>query len=69
MQANPLESTNILRSFSARGIVRSLQTDGRSIVIKHEEIPGFMPKMTMEFQVRNTNELRGWPPATRSSSN
>lgn len=28
-------------------------------MIHHEAIPGFMPKMTMEFNVRHTNELRG----------
>jgi protein SCO1/2 len=59
MQASPLESTNVLRSFLARGLVRELPPDGQTVVVRHEEIPGFMPKMTMAFNVRNTNELRG----------
>lgn len=59
MQASPLDSTNVMRSFLARGTVRSLGADGQTVVVRHEEIPGFMPKMTMEFNVRNTNELRG----------
>lgn len=59
MQASPLDSTNVMRSFLARGVVRSLSADGQTVVVRHEEIPGFMPKMTMEFNVRNTNELRG----------
>jgi protein SCO1 len=59
MQLNPLESTNVMRSFLARGVVRNLGADGQSIVVRHEEIPGFMPRMTMEFSVRHTNELRG----------
>lgn len=59
MQANPLESTNILRSFLARGVIRELPEGGQTVVVRHEEIPGFMPKMTMEFNVRDTNELRG----------
>lgn len=59
MQANPLESSNILRSFVARGIIRELGGDGQTVVVRHEDIPGFMPKMTMEFNVRDTNELRG----------
>ncbi len=59
MQASPLDSTNIMRSFAARGIIRDLPAGGQTIVIRHEEIPGFMPKMTMEFNVRNSNELRG----------
>ena len=29
------------------------------MIVRHEEIPGFMPKMTMEFTVRDRNELRG----------
>ena len=27
------------------------------MVVKHEEVPGFMPAMTMPFDVRDTNEL------------
>ena len=60
MQASPLESTNILRSFVARGVIRDLPTGGQTVVIRHEDIPGFMPKMTMEFTVRDTNVLRGF---------
>lgn len=59
MQANPLESTNILRAFVARGVIREIPAAGNALVVKHEEIPGFMPKMTMEFDVHDTNELRG----------
>jgi protein SCO1/2 len=58
MQASPSESTNILRSFLARGLVRELPADGKTMVVRHEAIPGFMPKMTMAFNVRDTNELR-----------
>jgi protein SCO1/2 len=49
MQASPLEDTNVLRSFLAKGLVRELPA-------------GFMPKMTMSFDVRDTNELRGLKP-------
>lgn len=59
MQASPLESTNIMRSFVARGVIRELPVGGQTVVVRHEEIAGFMPKMTMEFSVRDTNELRG----------
>jgi len=62
MQASPLESTNVLRSFLARGLVRNLPADGKTVVVRHEDIPGFMPKMTMAFDVRDTNELRGLRP-------
>jgi protein SCO1 len=62
MQASPLDSTNFTRSFVARGIVRNLGADGKTVVVRHEDIPGFMPKMTMEFDVRVTNELAGLKP-------
>jgi protein SCO1/2 len=62
IQPNPLDSTNVLRSFLARGIIREVPEGGTTLVIRHEAIPAFMPKMTMEFNVRNTNELRGLRP-------
>jgi len=59
MQGSPLDFTNVLRSFHARGIVRELAADGHTVVVRHEDIPGFMPKMTMAFNVRDAGELRG----------
>ena len=46
-------------AYEVKGVVREFPTDGRSVVIRQEEIPGYMPKMTMTFTVRQTNELRG----------
>lgn len=45
--------------FATRGVVRSFPEGGHTLVVRHEEIPGYMPKMTMELNVRNTNELVG----------
>lgn len=50
-------STN-LQIFQVTGIVQKLETNGTTVVIKHEEIPGYMAKMTMPFEVKDTNELR-----------
>lgn len=47
------------RIFETRGVVRSVPEGGRTLVVRHEEIPGYMPKMTMELNVRDPNELRG----------
>ena len=47
------------RVFDTRGVVRSVPEGGRSLVVRHEEIPDYMPKMTMELTVRHTNELAG----------
>jgi len=36
------------------GLLRQINDDGRVLVIRHEEIPGYMPAMTMPFKVRQT---------------
>jgi protein SCO1/2 len=48
-----------LQTYQVKGLVVALGTDGKSVKIKHEEIPGYMAAMTMEFEVRGTNELTG----------
>jgi protein SCO1 len=52
-------ATNNLRAFNTRGVVKDLPQGGRSLLVKHEDIPGYMPAMTMQLDVRDTNELRG----------
>ncbi|MEQ2006655.1 MAG: SCO family protein, partial [Limisphaerales bacterium] len=37
--------------------VKELKTDGRTVVIDHEEIPSYMAKMVMPFKVKDTNQL------------
>lgn len=54
----PASQTN-LQSYQAFGVVKELEADGKTVRIKHEEIPGYMLAMTMSFEVRDTNELRG----------
>jgi protein SCO1 len=46
------------RSFPTRGVVREVASDARKAVIRHEDIPGYMPPMTMELNVRNPDEAR-----------
>jgi protein SCO1 len=62
LQASAAEPTNVTRSFIARGMIRDLPAGGKTVLVRHEEIPGFMPKMTMEFDVRDRSELRGLRP-------
>lgn len=47
------------RTFECRGVLCEVAANRRTAVIRHEEVPGLMPKMTMPFNVRDTNELRG----------
>lgn len=60
--ASPAQAINTVRAFRARGLIRSIASDGKTMIVKHEDIPGFMPKMTMEFDLRDTNEIRGLAP-------
>jgi protein SCO1 len=45
------------RTFSVRGVLQETRGDGKTAVIKHETIPGFMEAMTMSFDVKTSNEL------------
>jgi protein SCO1/2 len=47
------------RAFDTRGVVRDIVPSRRKAVIRHDEIPGYMPRMVMELNVRETNELAG----------
>lgn len=54
----PSASTN-LQTFQVRGVIVELSASGKTVRIRHEEIPDYMPAMTMPFDVRDTNELAG----------
>ena len=45
--------------FQVKGTIVELLPGEKSVRIKHEEIPDYMPPMTMPFEVRDTNELAG----------
>lgn len=44
---------------AVRGMVLSVDSAKRSVVVSHDSIPGVMPAMTMPFEVRNARELNG----------
>lgn len=45
--------------FHARGVVEEISQDRHSATIRHEDIAGYMKAMTMDFTVKDTNELDG----------
>ena len=45
--------------FEVRGVVQELKGWENEVVIRHEEIPNYMPAMTMSFDVKNPAELTG----------
>lgn len=54
-------STNV-QTYSVKGVVKELKPDGRTVVIKHEEITNYMAAMTMPFEVKDPKELAGLQP-------
>ncbi len=54
-------STN-QRIFQVKGVILAVKAQETQVEIKHEEIPGYMPAMTMPFDVKDTNELAGLEP-------
>jgi protein SCO1 len=55
--------------YSCRGIVQQVGSDRRHALIHHQSIPGFMPEMTMDFNVKDTNELKGVVPGSEITFN
>ena len=51
--------TDQVRHYETRGIVRGFSPDRQLVDIQHEDIPGFMPSMTMPFSVHDPEELNG----------
>jgi protein SCO1/2 len=44
--------------FQVKGVVRVLESDGKTVKIEHEEIPDYMPAMTMPFEVKEPTVLK-----------
>jgi len=51
------------RTFQVKGVVQELYPEKLSAKIKHEEIPDYMPAMTMNLRVRDAAELANLAPA------
>ena len=45
-------------SYDARGVVKSFGPDRAYVNIAHEDIPGFMAAMTMDFEPRQKDLLK-----------
>ena len=50
------------QTFEVTGVVQELAADGRTLLIRHQEIRNYMASMTMPFRVRATNEVSGLKP-------
>jgi protein SCO1/2 len=50
------------RTFTLQGQVQSLDAPRKLVVVKHEEIKGFMPAMTMPYEVEDASAMDGLAP-------
>jgi protein SCO1/2 len=50
------------RTFTLQGQVQSIDAPRKLVTLKHEEIKGFMPAMTMPYEVQDAKELDGLAP-------
>ncbi len=48
--------------FEVHGTVLAIHPKQKTVEIKHEAVPGYMPAMSMPFDVKDTNELAGLEP-------
>jgi len=51
-----------MNCYAATGIVESITSDRTKATIHHQAIPGYMMEMTMDFSVKDTNQLKGISP-------
>ena len=51
------DSEKNAQHYETRGIVRGISPDRKTLEIQHENIPDFMPSMTMPFLVRDQKEV------------
>ncbi len=64
-RARALPAAASIQNFEVKGQVRSVEADGKTVRIAHEDIPGFMPAMEMPFEVKEPAILRGIAPGDR----
>ena len=50
------------RTFTLQGQIQSLDAPRKQVTVKHEEIKGFMPAMTMPYEVEEARALDGLAP-------
>ena len=62
LSALAVVSCSRAREYDLRGQVVAVNAERREITIKHEDIRGFMPGMTMPFKVRDGRLLEGRQP-------
>src|SRR5258708_39405792 len=47
------------KTFQVKGVVVGVKPAKKTVEIKHEEVPDYMPAMTMSFEVKDSKCLHG----------
>ncbi len=55
----PISGSTNVTFHLVRGVVKRIDAEGKRVSIQHEEIPEYMPAMTMPFKVKDAKELEG----------
>jgi len=55
---------NSTTSYDVRGRVVQVDSEGHTLLVEHEPIPGHMPAMTMEFSAKQGDDVRDLTPGT-----
>jgi protein SCO1/2 len=53
----PAPRSEMARDFQVRGVLRAINFAEQTVTVEHEDIPGFMPAMTMPFKVKTMAEV------------
>jgi len=48
-----------VRTWTARGVVRAVLPESNVVIFTHEDIPGYMPAMTMGFRLHDPRLAQG----------
>lgn len=55
----PPSPETAVRKMEIAGIVRGLNPAETSVIVEHEDVPGFMPSMTMPFRAKSIAAIQG----------
>lgn len=61
----PDASGTSARVFAVKGVVRELHPEEQTVIISNEAISNYMDAMTMPFEVKDANELKGLRPGDK----
>ena len=53
------ETSSSVATYEARGVIRAIDREASRVTIHHEDVPGYMPEMTMPFDLADAALVDG----------